>query len=93
MRPAGLLRDQAVLVVVGEQVPRPSMSRLICEPSIQAICWEGSATKSNRRLRHSSVCRCMASGSFGEITTRSRPPARSAIGCSSIWRASAIAPV
>ena len=45
------------------------------------------------RARHSSVCRCIASGSFGEMITRSSPPTLAAIGASSIWRASAIAPV
>ncbi len=61
-------------------------------PSAKASCWEGSAAKAYPRLRHSSVCRSIPSGSFALIITRSTPPLRSSSGSSSMLRASLIAP-
>ena len=46
----------------------PSTSWRIWSPSIQASCCEGSATNGMPRSRHSSVCRSIASGSFGLMT-------------------------
>ena len=46
----------------------PSISVRMSSPSIRAICWEKSAAKGIPRVRHSSVCRIIASGSSAPIS-------------------------
>ena len=70
----------------------PSISPRMPSPSTNASCCDGSAAKGIPRDRHSSEWRCMASGSFAPMTTRSSPPTRSATGASSMSRASDMAP-
>ena len=57
-------------------------------PSAKASCWRGSAANGMPRVRHSRVWRSIASGSLAPMSTRSSPPTRSAIGSSSMSRAS-----
>ena len=57
-------------------------------PSAKASCWEGSAAKGMPRVRHSRVCRSIASGSLAPMTHEVEAPDPVGHRLSSIWRAS-----
>ena len=70
----------------------PSINNLIASPSMRANCCEGSAANAIPISRALWLWLNIASGSSGEIISKSNLPAFSIIGANSISRASLIAP-